>query len=410
MYNQMIERILAENDSHTPIQFQCDAGPSEMARQNRILLWQFDPDVIDSYNCDGLLLTMDFDFGSKCSLNCCYCFVCGDYREQESISSSPTRPTTLKDLKRVFDEAVDLGLQSAKLVGAGEPFETPQIIELLEYISQKGVWVTVFTHGRVLGCDEEAFRYLGMSSEEVVLRLKELRVSIMLKMHSLNPEIEDRLVGARPGKPYSIFRNRALELLLKHGFNHGVPTRLGIENVIIRDAIEYIEQIYMLKIKYNMYVDIDPPVPIGRTGSNKLREPLDISLDDKLSLCTKLYEINKRYGIPFIGASPFFGGEPCSQLPNGLYINYWGRVYPCCGAFQLEYLGNIYSDSLRTLLERNPYRRHWKEYGTAYSGSPFSGAYHGCPYREETGILPRGWENEVNRRLELALQEVKIFE
>jgi len=414
-----------------------------MAPVNSIVGWQFPRATIAPVLAapGARLLTMDFDFpcAVPCNLRCRYCFVETDERECESDGQHEPEGVpklTVEQLTRVFDEAAALGCRSAKLVGDQEPLQERGFLGFMEHVSETlGMWVVVFTNGAVLADDAQCLRIHGLSSGDLIDRLKSLRVSIMLKFHSFQNSVEDELVRT-PG--YSARRNQVLERLMAAGFNEppvfaspeeqlvmtGVGsgqapetwTRLGLESVITPQCVADVEAIYRRKATERLYVDLDPPVPVGLTRSAEWRERygLYVSMEQMLDIALAIYRMNEELGIPFEGASPYLGGLPCSQLPYGLYVNARGRIYPCCGCPETEadghseYLGNVReAGALRQAIEANPYRRHFKEHGIAYDTPPFNspdydgyGVYHGCAFRDRAGdLLPKNWEVMLEERL-----------
>lgn len=408
---------------------------------NAIVGWQFPRTTIQKYleSQHPRLLTMDFDFPSTkpCNLRCKYCFINTDKRQQKDEKRTFKGRLDAKKLRPVFVSASELGCLSAKLVGDQEPLLEEDFIPFVEYLSEKlNIWLVLFTNGTVLADNNLCKRIHGMESMSFIKRLFELRVSVMLKFHSFSNEIEDNLVGV---KGYATRRNVALDRLIEAGFNKppafskpeeklamtGLEgdtisetwTRLGLESVIMPQSIQDAEKIYSLKKKKRLYIDLDPPVPIGLTRSQKIRKKngIHVPKEQLLDLACRIYALNKEMGIPFEGASPYFGGLPCSQLPYSLYVNAMGRIYPCCGCPDIEadgrsdYLGHISeAQALAKAIKLNPYRRHYEKYGHAYSTSPFSkktyegyGIFHGCPYRDRAGdLLPPKWEIVVAEYLQ----------
>ncbi len=403
---------------------------------NAIVGWQFPRKQIHAaLNADTpTLLTLDFDLPStkSCNLKCKYCFIQDDDRQRAAKSYVGHCRLTIEQLKAIFESAARLGCRSAKLVGDQEPLLEEQFLSFVEYVSEHlKMWLVIFTNGAVLANDSLCRTVHGMDSKTMIEKLYKMRVSIMLKFHSFSYETEDKLVGVRG---YAEKRNQSLHRLIQAGFNscplfatsteqydmtgiqaEETPTawsRLGLESVITSQCLDDAEDIYRLKKEKRLYVDLDPPVPIGLTRSEETRRKLGIhvSKEQLLNLARRIYTINDELGIPFEGASPYFGGLPCSQLPYSLYINAVGRIYPCCGCPDVEvngrsdYLGHISeANALAKAIERNPFRRHYKRYGHAYHSPPFNdrnyegyGIYHGCPYRDRAGdLLPLGWEVAV---------------
>ena len=400
---------------------------------NSICGWQYPTATIRSYleSNKPQLLTMDFDFSCKrrCNLRCRYCFVETDERESQLRHEEALDVLSVEQLKTIFTEARDLGCRSAKLVGVQEPLMEEGLLDFLQFVSERlGMWVVVFTNGAVLADDSLCVQVHQCKPSDCISRLKQLRVSIMLKFHSCVDSTEDALVGVNG---YAKKRNRVLQALIAAGFNlppsfdtkeecelmtgaKGAArpltwTRLGLESVITPQCLADAETIYRMKKTKRLYVDLDPPVPVGLTRNAAWREKVGLHVPPEtlLELAIRLYRVNEELGIPFEGASPYFGGLPCSQLPYGLYVNSRGRIYPCCGCpdvevnGQSEYLGNAQEpNGLARALTVNPYRVHRELYGFAYDKAPFNrsdhpgyGIYHGCPYRDRAGdLLPDDWE------------------
>lgn len=344
---------------------------------NGIKGWQFPEETLKEANSKGKLLTMDLDIPCSCKLDCVYCFAKEDayYRPQEG-----DKPLNLNEIKNYLKEAKQLGLQSAKIIGFGEPFENEYFYYFIDFATEQGIHLVVFTSAYTLG--EKKFGNL----EKAIDFLAEHDVSLMIKLHTLNREKEDSIVRM---KGYSELRDRYLRALLNNGrFTKTMPTRLGIENVIASQDIDELVNIYeYFKIFRNVFVDIDPPIPVGRTETLRKAEKAGLLPQDKLSgLVWNIYMQNSRYNIPFKGVSSFFGGVPCSQLPNGLYLILSGKINTCCGGD--EEIGNVREQSLTDIFTKNhPYRNKIKE------------IYHNCPYREKARILTKEFLKQAEKEI-----------
>lgn len=336
--------------------------------------WQFRQELITEYNSQGKLLTMDLDIPSSCLLNCAYCFAKEDayYRSQAG-----DKPLSLKRIMEIIKEAKILGLKSIKVVGYGEPFENSEIYNFIRFATELDIHLVIFTAGYTLGKN--------FGDEQAVNFLYQHKVSLMVKYHTLERTKEDSIVG-REG--YSQKRDRILKLFLGHGgFNSETPPRLGLENVIAIKNIQELAAIYeYFKIFRNIHVDIDPPIPVGRTKNREQAENIGLKEDSLLELYKLIYSINGRYKLPFLGVSPFIGNPPCSQLPNGIYLTLSGKVMSCCGGSE-EY-GNVNKgESLEEIFQRNPYRLKQAH------------IYHDCPYRAKAGILNEQFLNKVRQTI-----------
>ncbi|NTW89410.1 MAG: radical SAM protein [Candidatus Moranbacteria bacterium] len=340
--------------------------------------WQFPREAIDAYNRAGKLLTMDLDIPCGCDLDCSYCFA------KESAYYRPLagdKPLSMQRIRGYLLEAKKLGLQSAKIIGYGEPFTNPKIFDFIEFASGHDIHLVIFTACYTLG--EERF---GGRKERVVDFLFRHKVSLMIKYHTLDRYQEARIVGK---EWYPDRRDENLRLLLEHGgFASVTPTRLGLENVIATRNVQELAAIYeYFKIRRNVHVDIDPPIPVGRTATKEQSERVGLTEERLMELYERIYWINRRYGIPSHGVSPFIGNSPCSQLPNGLYLTLSGKVMSCCGGN--EQYGDVNDgESVSEIFPRNPYRLKAKT------------VYHDCPYRERAGILSAAFLKRVRSELE----------
>ena len=329
---------------------------------------------------------MDLDFpGNTCELDCIYCFAkAGEKTGTYYRPGEGSKPISLKEIKQYLLEAKKIGLKSIKIIGFREPFDNPNFYNFIDFAAKQDLHVVIFTSGYTLG--EEEF---GGDLKSALNFLAERPVSLMLKLHTLNKTQEDKIVRS---KGYSNKRDLYLNALLEDGrFISQPQTRLGIENVISSKNITELLNIYeYFKIWRNVFVDLDPPIPIGRTGTLEEAQKAGLLPEDKLKeLCVKTYLINKKFKIPFRGISPYFGGDPCTQLTNGLYITVSGKVMTCCGGD--EEIGNIRTDSIEEIFERNPHRNKKQ-------------IFHNCPYRQKKGIMTQEFIADVEKLIESEYQ------
>jgi MoaA/NifB/PqqE/SkfB family radical SAM enzyme len=96
----------------------------------------------------GRLLMLDLDFGRDCSLRCPTCF-----RRKNRVDDTGGADLGFEDWTRVLEEAQPLGLREVKICGAGEPFENPQLLRLVRFLTSQGIGAAIFTKGHVFGDD-----------------------------------------------------------------------------------------------------------------------------------------------------------------------------------------------------------------------------------------------------------------
>ena len=92
---------------------------------------------------------VSFTVTNTCNLRC---KMCGQWSEQGYIAKDKEvlkQQMELDDWKRLVDEISEHHISSV-LVRGGEPFMFPGIINLLEYIHSKGIFISIDTNGTLL--------------------------------------------------------------------------------------------------------------------------------------------------------------------------------------------------------------------------------------------------------------------
>jgi len=222
-------------------------------------------------------------------------------------------------------------------------------------------------------------------------KLLRLGVSVMVKVNSFIPEIQDTIVGS---KGFTKDKDECLRRLLDTGFNKTNPTRLGLETSIMRTSPGELMEIYKLGSMLNMYINLNCFMPCGLTKNNKLTKRFDISRKDKFDLFKKVYKFNIDFGIPFRDVSPFAGGDPCSHLGYGLYVNSRGYAFCCCSGD--DCIGHIRKNTIKQIWAKNPYKRKYK-----------GCLSHGCPFRDKSNVMIDDWENKLRRYIQKEMDQKK---
>jgi len=308
--------------------------------------WGVSRDDLHSRSEDGTfkLLTLDIDFGQKCTLACPHCF-----RKSNALDTEAP-PLSFDELLSYIKEAKGLGLKSVKFLGAGEPFEQPRIIEFLKELRKLDIKPAIFTKGHVLGSDSltrEYFSPYGIETAERLVRmLKELDVSILLGFNSFDEETQTNFIGkkASNGKGYFKLRNNALVNLVNAGFNEYVPgkaTRLALIAAPIKpENIDEIFEIYRWGRRRNMYTLSCPTTFSGRGKCELDREHLmdfESYIYNLKDLYVKIYKWNIENGLMSLetfmeeGVSLYPGCHTCNQVAAGMYLTLRGKIIRCPG-------------------------------------------------------------------------------
>jgi MoaA/NifB/PqqE/SkfB family radical SAM enzyme len=308
--------------------------------------WAFSKERVKETLIDGTpkLLTMDIDFGVQCSLNCPHCF-----RRSVNLNDIKKSALTYDETIDLLKQAKELGLESIKFLGAGEPFENKQFLDFLIDLKKLGIIPCIFTKGHVIGDDALVKKYYGhhgiKTGKQLVEKLKELDVSILLGFNAFDMETQDYMVsykGLCGVKNYTLKRNKALKLLVDAGFNKTNPTRLAlIAAPITEKNIKEIYEIYTWGRRRNLYVVSCPTMVSGRGKEQKKvqetcygKEKFE---DDIIKLYTKMYIWNIQNGLMSLkqleeeGVSSYAGCHPCNQASCGMYMTLKGKIIRCPG-------------------------------------------------------------------------------
>ncbi len=318
----------------------------------------------------GKLLTLDIDFGNFCSLNCPHCF-----RRNNKVDLGKNKLMDYSDIVNVIKQGKKLGLKCVKFLGAGEPFEDKNFIKFLRFLKRMDIVPSIFTKGHIIGDDNLVKKWnsqYGISTgEELVQELKKVNASILLGFNSFDTEIQDKMVGGMKG--YTIKRNRALELLVKAGFNKYNPTHLCLAlNPITKENYDDMLEMYKWARVRNLYTIICPTMISGRCAEKFAWHKITPSSIKLINLYTKIYEFNIEKGIQTFeqiekeGISTYAGVRPCNQIACGMYITLTGKVLRCPGD-DVTLLGSIWKDSLKDIWLNS---ENYKRSGTYNCGCP----------------------------------------
>lgn len=317
----------------------------------------------------GKILTLDIDFGNLCTLNCPHCF-----RRNNQVDFGKNKMMNYDDTINLVKEGKKLGLKSVKFLGAGEPFQDKRFLEFLRELKKLDIIPLIFTKGHVIGDDNEVKKWNShygiFTGEELVEELKKVNASILLGFNSFDTKTQDKMVGGVSG--YALKRNRALELLVKAGFNKHNPTHLSLAaNPITNENYDGIFEIYKWGRVRNLYVIVCPTMVSGRCAdksegmephglgshpNNGLPKWKSITPSSKklVDLYTKIYKFNLEKGIQTIkqieeeGVASYAGGHPCNQVACGMYVTLTGKVLRCPGD-DTTLFGEIWKESLKDI-------------------------------------------------------------
>ena len=317
-----------------------------VASINNVIGWGISRESLHSKLSDGTykLLTLDVDFGAECSLRCPHCFK-KKFNQTESIGSA----LTFEETKDIILQAKELGLESIKILGAGEPLENEDFLDFIKFNSSLDIHTCIFTKGHVLGSDDLAKKYnqkYGISNaRDLGKELYSLKTSILLGFNSFKEETQLDFCGMHKSQKFDFFayRNKALDLLIDLGFNRfsmNEATRLALICAPYKlNNLDEVFDIYKYGRERNIYVAICPSTVsgMGHYELEQIKNHKGEFYQKSIATYTRIYvwAIENQYisKEDFIndGVSLYAGAHVCNQVAAGLYIILDGKVMVCPG-------------------------------------------------------------------------------
>jgi len=276
-----------------------------------------------------------FELTYRCSEKCLHCYNPGATRnDDERCTRNQLVEMNIDEYRRIIDEMCDAGMVSATITG-GDPFSHKDVWDILDYLYQKDVAVSILTNGLSLNSQIERIAAL-------------FPRDISLSIYSGDAKEHDYITRVEGSWERTVNIIAALR-------RQAIPVRINC--VIMRPCIKSVLGVKALAKKYNCAVLFDVGVTDSIDGdvcaTNNLRltpEELEIILmDDDVAAKT---EENELYTTPIPT-----NGTPCLAGVGNFCVTPDGWVIPCV-AFRLK-LGNLKNQSFISIVRENLSLQNW---------------------------------------------------
>lgn len=295
----------------------------------------FSLEEIRETSLGGRLLTMEVEFSQLCNFRCPYCYL--DARPQDELSSDEIRDLIL--------QGRDLGVRRIIILG-GEPMIYPRILEKIHFIRSHGMDVEIFTNGS------------NMTAENAV-ELALLNVKVVLKMNTLDPDIQNKLCGL--DSAHRIIHD-AFEHLKQAGYGPGGKP-MAVSSVICSENIAELPD--MWRRLRNQQIDpyFEMITPQGAAVEN---DWLDVTPSEAKELFDEINRIDREEFGRDWEAQPPLVGDICLRHQFSCYVNAFGDVMPCVGV-NLP-VGNIRKNKLAEILRDSEVIQNLRNYRSTLKG------------------------------------------
>ncbi|MDD2404378.1 MAG: radical SAM protein [Victivallaceae bacterium] len=284
-------------------------------------------------NC---LLSMEIEFNKNCNYNCPYCYAAADQGGQDYILPAELAESAIR-------QAAQLGARKIVIIG-GEPLLFEDLEARIKLITELGMGAEIFTNGSLVNPENAAmfFKY---------------GCRVVVKLNSLNAEIQERLTGIK--NALSIAK-RAVTVLKEAGFNS--PDMLAASTVISSENLDGIIELWKYLRENAITPYFEMITPQGRLLDNKYLEVDSLVIKD---IFEQISEIDRQYGYDWQPQPPLVG-DKCLRNTYSCLINYGGDVFPCVGIDKK--IGNIAERPLRIILEESHVIQDLKNYRNMIKG------------------------------------------
>jgi radical SAM protein with 4Fe4S-binding SPASM domain len=243
----------------------------------------------------------------RCNLRCDFCYV-GE-REYGELNTS--------DMKRILFKILhEAEIPSVSFTG-GEPSLRADLIELVSYASDIGLWTNLITNGTLLNRDGvQALKESGLSSAQV-------------SIEGPDAQIHDRITGAVGSFKATV---RALGFLQKADIPVHTNTTISRRNIgAVQDILRLVKNLGLSRLSMNLLI------PCGAARNKK---EIWVSYSEIGKRILDLKHQADDEGIKFLWYSPLpmckfnpvaygLGNKSCAAITGLLSVDPLGNVIPC---------------------------------------------------------------------------------
>lgn len=303
-----------------------EEGKREKLRREKPLVFEKILKLKERHAAGLATPVIDIGYNLACNLKCNHCFTTKFIKKERSLN--------VTDLRNLSDQAHELGLCQFVISG-GEPLILKNIEGVIDALQPDKFHLSMSTNGFFL--TKEKAKYLkSLGLDKVKISLDDFDE----KLHDNNRNQE----GAYKKAMAALFNASGA------GLNVVIQTLITHQNCKTDRTVDMAK--FALKHGFVMDVMIAHP-----TGEWEAREDVLIDEED----AEYMREVNKLYPSLHRDVFPTYGIERgCGCVNSNLHLTQYGDILPC-GFLHIS-IGNIFEESLKTILDRGMSIRHFKEY------------------------------------------------
>ena len=303
---------------------QFESAKREKLKKEKPLVYEKIIKLADMQKRDLPTSRIDIGFNYACNLKCKHCMANMFQKKERSLA--------LADMRSIAEQADALGWCQFNISG-GEPLILKNFDEVLKALMPEKFHIGISTNGYFL-TEEKARHLKSIGLDKVMISLD----SYDEALHNANRASD----GAYSKAIAAIWNSK----------NAGLDTI--IQTVITHQNARTEETVKLAKFAQENGFSLDLVIAKA-LGEWEGRHDILIDADD----AKFLRELNKKYPAARRDVFPSYGMQGgCGALKGCFHISQYGDVFPC--VFMHITIGNIFEDSLKTIVDRGMRIRHFR--------------------------------------------------
>ncbi|MBT7902554.1 radical SAM protein [Candidatus Woesearchaeota archaeon] len=281
-------------------------------------------------------LVLGLQYGHGCELACIMCYAAEGKEILQMVGSDNPKPLSLDDYARMFGQAKDIGIDAVHISGEGDPLiNLDEFFDLLSLAREHDLLPVVYSH-------------CAKVDRDIAKRLDEFGASVIGKLHSLNPKINEFLVGNSDVYNYVQVGGgwipENMLFLMERGL--GEQNRLGANCIVMSANYSEAENVWEFMRSQSIIPMMEFMV---LSGNAKDYYKMDVGAADRVKLHRRIYELDQSMGLEYdFSLGPFLGHRKCDSRPI-ILLDLFGNARLCVSSY--EEFGNFRDQELGELVE-----------------------------------------------------------
>lgn len=279
------------------------------------------------------LLTIEIEFNRTCNYRCPYCYAAGGVTNVFLDSAKADE---------VIRQANALGARKIVILG-GEPMLYPELKEKIKLITSLGMVAEIFTNAALMTKEWAEFFH-------------EYGCRIVVKLNTLNPQIQEELTGVKGALDKAL---NAIALLKEAGFDSNT---LVASSVICSANEKEVVDLWKYLRRNGIKPYLEILTPQGRLLENRQLEVEPARLKE---IFEEIAAFDREQGFDWEPQPPLVGSK-CMRHQFSTVVCANGNVIPCVGL--TVKIGNVYEQDLATIVQTSVVLQKLRDFRSTIKG------------------------------------------